>query len=133
MRGAPEIAFGLTPIPSSSYIAVIWGPQRRGRGQRPQLVMAYRKGMQLDLAAVLFSMGVVYLVYGPNPNPPTGSYDEAKESAAWRRGPRPGLVRRSPWGGRCRRRPGSSLRAGDDAERCGLAGVEDAGRAHELL
>ncbi len=27
-----------------------------------------------------FSTGVVYLVYGPDPNPPTGSYDEAKES-----------------------------------------------------
>ena len=27
-----------------------------------------------------FSTGVVYLVYRPNPNPPTGSYDEAKES-----------------------------------------------------
>jgi hypothetical protein len=23
---------------------------------------------------------VVYLVYAPDPNPPTGSYDEAKES-----------------------------------------------------
>jgi hypothetical protein len=23
---------------------------------------------------------VVYLVYGPDPNPPTGSYGEAKES-----------------------------------------------------
>ena len=27
-----------------------------------------------------FTTGVVYLVYGPDPNPPTGSYDEAKES-----------------------------------------------------
>jgi dihydrofolate reductase len=27
-----------------------------------------------------FDTGVVYLVYGPDPNPPTGSYDEAKES-----------------------------------------------------
>jgi dihydrofolate reductase len=27
-----------------------------------------------------FSTGVVHLVYGPDPNPPTGSYDEAKES-----------------------------------------------------
>jgi dihydrofolate reductase len=27
-----------------------------------------------------FSTGVVYLVYGPDPNPPTGSYDDAKES-----------------------------------------------------
>ena len=27
-----------------------------------------------------FSTGVVYLVYAPDPNPPTGSYDEAKES-----------------------------------------------------
>jgi dihydrofolate reductase len=27
-----------------------------------------------------FRTGVVYLVYGPDPNPPTGSYDEAKES-----------------------------------------------------
>jgi dihydrofolate reductase len=27
-----------------------------------------------------FATGVVYLVYGPDPNPPTGSYDEAKES-----------------------------------------------------
>ena len=25
-----------------------------------------------------FSTGVVYLVYAPDPNPPTGSYDEAK-------------------------------------------------------
>jgi dihydrofolate reductase len=27
-----------------------------------------------------FSTGVVYLVYAPDPNPPTGSYDEAKET-----------------------------------------------------
>ena len=27
-----------------------------------------------------FNTGVVYLVYAPDPNPPTGSYDEAKES-----------------------------------------------------
>jgi dihydrofolate reductase len=27
-----------------------------------------------------FRTGVAYLVYGPDPNPPTGSYDEAKES-----------------------------------------------------
>ena len=26
-----------------------------------------------------FETGVVYLVYAPNPNPPTGSYEEAKE------------------------------------------------------
>jgi dihydrofolate reductase len=29
-----------------------------------------------------FSTGVVYLVYGPDPSPPTGSYEEAKESLA---------------------------------------------------
>jgi dihydrofolate reductase len=27
-----------------------------------------------------FSKGVVYLVYAPDPNPPSGSYDDAKES-----------------------------------------------------
>ncbi len=27
-----------------------------------------------------FNTGVVYLVYEPDPNPPTGSYDEAKQS-----------------------------------------------------
>jgi dihydrofolate reductase len=27
-----------------------------------------------------FATGVVYLVYAPDPNPPTGSYDEAKET-----------------------------------------------------
>ncbi len=27
-----------------------------------------------------FDTGVLYLVYGPDPNPPTGSYDDAKES-----------------------------------------------------
>ena len=27
-----------------------------------------------------FGTGVIHLVYGPDPNPPTGSYDEAKES-----------------------------------------------------
>ena len=27
-----------------------------------------------------FATGVVYLVYGPDPNPPTGSYDEARAS-----------------------------------------------------
>jgi dihydrofolate reductase len=27
-----------------------------------------------------FSTGVVYLVYGPDPSPPTGSYDQAKQS-----------------------------------------------------
>jgi hypothetical protein len=32
------------------------------------------------LSSQAFSTGVVYLVYRPNPNPPTGSYDEAKES-----------------------------------------------------
>ena len=32
------------------------------------------------ISAQPFSTGVVYLVYAPDPNPPTGSYDEAKET-----------------------------------------------------
>jgi dihydrofolate reductase len=32
------------------------------------------------MSAQSFGTGVVYLVYGPDPSPPTGSYDEAKES-----------------------------------------------------
>jgi dihydrofolate reductase len=32
------------------------------------------------LSSQPFSTGVLYLVYGPDPNPPTGSYAEAKES-----------------------------------------------------
>ena len=32
------------------------------------------------ISAQPFETGVVYLVYAPDPNPPTGSYDEAKES-----------------------------------------------------
>jgi dihydrofolate reductase len=32
------------------------------------------------VSAQPFETGVVYLVYAPDPNPPTGSYDEAKES-----------------------------------------------------
>jgi dihydrofolate reductase len=32
------------------------------------------------ISAQPFGTGVVYLVYAPDPNPPTGSYDEAKES-----------------------------------------------------
>jgi dihydrofolate reductase len=32
------------------------------------------------ISAQPFNTGVVYLVYGPDPNPPTGSYGEAKES-----------------------------------------------------
>src|SRR4029453_16385687 len=32
------------------------------------------------IAAQPFATGVVHLVYGPDPNPPSGSYDEAKES-----------------------------------------------------
>lgn len=32
------------------------------------------------LSATPFRTGVVHLVYAPEPNPPTGSYDEAKES-----------------------------------------------------
>jgi dihydrofolate reductase len=32
------------------------------------------------ISSQTFSTGVVYLVYAPDPNPPTGSYDEAKES-----------------------------------------------------
>ena len=32
------------------------------------------------LSSKPFSTGVVYLVYGPDPNPPTDSYEEAKES-----------------------------------------------------
>ena len=32
------------------------------------------------ISAQPFSSGVVYLVYAPDPNPPTGSYDEAKDS-----------------------------------------------------
>jgi hypothetical protein len=27
-----------------------------------------------------FATGVVYLVYRPDPNPPTGAYDDAKQS-----------------------------------------------------
>jgi dihydrofolate reductase len=32
------------------------------------------------LSAQPFETGVVYLVYGPDPNPPTGTYEDAKES-----------------------------------------------------
>jgi dihydrofolate reductase len=32
------------------------------------------------LSAQPFKTGVVYLVYAPDPNPPTGSYEEARES-----------------------------------------------------
>jgi dihydrofolate reductase len=32
------------------------------------------------ISAQSFATGVVYLVYGPDPNPPTGSYEEAKAS-----------------------------------------------------
>jgi dihydrofolate reductase len=32
------------------------------------------------ISAQPFKTGVMYLVYAPDPNPPTGSYDEAKES-----------------------------------------------------
>jgi dihydrofolate reductase len=32
------------------------------------------------ISSQAFSTGVVHLVYAPDPNPPTGSYDEAKES-----------------------------------------------------
>jgi dihydrofolate reductase len=32
------------------------------------------------ISAQPFNTGVVYLVYGPDPNPPTGAYEEAKES-----------------------------------------------------
>jgi hypothetical protein len=32
------------------------------------------------VSAQPFETGVVYLVYRPDPNPPTGSYEEAKES-----------------------------------------------------
>ena len=31
------------------------------------------------ISAQPFNTGVVYLVYGPDPNPPTGAYEEAKE------------------------------------------------------
>jgi dihydrofolate reductase len=38
-------------------------------------------GQHLKLiSAQPFETGVVYLAYAPDPNPPTGSYDEAKES-----------------------------------------------------
>ena len=32
------------------------------------------------ISARPFATGVVYLVYGPDPNPPTGSYEDAKET-----------------------------------------------------
>jgi dihydrofolate reductase len=32
------------------------------------------------ISAKPFATGVVYLVYGPNPNPPAGSYEHAKEN-----------------------------------------------------
>jgi dihydrofolate reductase len=32
------------------------------------------------ISAQPFATGVVYLVYGPDPNPPEGSYDEAKQN-----------------------------------------------------
>jgi len=34
------------------------------------------------ISASPFATGVVHLVYGPDPNPPTGSYEEAKEQLA---------------------------------------------------
>ena len=34
------------------------------------------------ISAQPFRTGVVYLVYGPDPNPPTGSYDDAKATLA---------------------------------------------------
>jgi dihydrofolate reductase len=37
------------------------------------------RNLQL-LSAQPFKTGVVYLVYGPDPNPPTGGYEQARES-----------------------------------------------------
>jgi dihydrofolate reductase len=43
------------------------------------------------LSSQSFATGVVYLVYGPDPDPPTGGYEQAKESLGddHRHGPRP--------------------------------------------
>ena len=51
-------------------------PEREAAGGE-DAVFAKRLG---DMSSRSFSTGVVYLVYEPDPNPPTGSYGEAKES-----------------------------------------------------
>jgi hypothetical protein len=40
------------------------------------------------LSAKPFATGVVYLVYGPDPNPPTGGYEQARENLLDEQGPR---------------------------------------------
>jgi dihydrofolate reductase len=54
-------------------------PATAGRGLRLFDEGAPPRYLKL-LAAQPFRTGVVHLVYTPDPEPPTGSYDEAKES-----------------------------------------------------
>jgi dihydrofolate reductase len=54
-------------------------PATAGSGLR--LFDGNGRGLHLKLlSSQPFTTGVVHLVYGPDPNPPTGSYDDAKET-----------------------------------------------------
>jgi dihydrofolate reductase len=53
-------------------------PATAGSGMRLFEDGGPRRHLKL-LSAEPFSTGVVYLVYGPDPTPPTGTYEEAKE------------------------------------------------------
>ena len=55
------------------------GPARRLSAGLVADLDATERHLRL-VSAQPFATGVLYLVYAPDPSPPTGSYDEAKES-----------------------------------------------------
>jgi dihydrofolate reductase len=54
-------------------------PVLAGSGLRLFVDGAPERPLRL-LSSQPFATGVIYLVYGPDPNPPTGGYEEAKEN-----------------------------------------------------
>src|SRR5262249_13682084 len=75
------------------------------------------------VSAQPFDTGVVYLVYAPDPNPPTGAYEEAKESLSQEASPSIVSGEVSPRRPAVRDRPGRRSGAGPRRRRASGARV----------
>jgi dihydrofolate reductase len=79
LSGSPSVVRELLDAGLVDELHLFVHPATAGSGLRLFEEGAPARHLKL-ISSQAFATGVVHLVYGPDPNPPSGSYDEAKES-----------------------------------------------------
>jgi dihydrofolate reductase len=79
LSGSPSVVRELLDAGLLDELHLFVHPATAGTGLRLFEEGAPARHLKL-ISSQAFATGVVHLVYGPDPNPPAGSYEEAKES-----------------------------------------------------